>query len=187
MKFTGKIRVPEIDHPGVPATLLIEAGLYALGRSPAALRRRFAFGRLPNFDEGRFRGIREEPIPAPGPDVRLLGVDLAPEALAAARKNAERARLADRISLRRGDAFELQPPSGPGLLIVNPPHGERLEPSPEQWRRLGDLMKQRFAGWKAVVLAGGQDRGKHIGLRPSFRLPVRNGPLDARILGFDLY
>jgi putative N6-adenine-specific DNA methylase len=48
-------------------------------------------------------------------------------------------------------------------------------------------MKQRYAGWKAVVLAGGEGLGKHIGLRPSRRIPVRNGPLDARILLFDLY
>jgi putative N6-adenine-specific DNA methylase len=52
---------------------------------------------------------------------------------------------------------------------------------------LGDLMKQRYRGWRAVILAGDADRGKHVGLKPSLRLPVRNGPLDARILVFDLY
>jgi putative N6-adenine-specific DNA methylase len=45
----------------------------------------------------------------------------------------------------------------------------------------------RFKGWKAVILAGGEDRGKHIGLRPRRRIPVMNGPLEARILLFDLF
>ena len=72
-------------------------------------------------------------------------------------------------------------------MVVNPPHGERLGTAAERWRALGDLLKQRFRGWKAVVLAGGEDRGKHIGLRPRRRIPVMNGPLEARILVFDLY
>jgi putative N6-adenine-specific DNA methylase len=48
-------------------------------------------------------------------------------------------------------------------------------------------MKQRYKGWLAVVLAGGEGKGKHIGLKPRRRIPVRNGPLEARILPFDLY
>ena len=93
----------------------------------------------------------------------------------------------DRATLSRGDAAAFQPPTGPGLVVVNPPHGERLGTAAERWRALGDLLKQRFRGWKAVVLAGGEDRGKHIGLRPRRRIPVMNGPLEARILVFDLY
>jgi 23S rRNA G2445 N2-methylase RlmL len=87
--------------------------------------------------------------------------------------------------------MDLTPPQGPGLVVVNPPHGERLKGETpggsEAWRDLGDLLKQRFKGWKAVVLAGGEDRGKNIGLRPRRRIPVMNGPLEARILLFDLF
>ena len=91
------------------------------------------------------------------------------------------------MKLVKRDAFAFEPPPGPGLLAINPPYGERLADAPEQWREIGDLMKQRYQGWKAVVIAGDPGKGKHIGLRPSFRLPVRNGPIEARILGFDLY
>jgi 23S rRNA G2445 N2-methylase RlmL len=55
------------------------------------------------------------------------------------------------------------------------------------WREIGNLMKRRFAGWRAVVLAGGPGLGKEIGLKPKRRIPVRNGPLEGRILVFDLY
>ncbi len=57
----------------------------------------------------------------------------------------------------------------------------------EMWPRLGDLFKQKYKGYKAVVLAGGEDMGKNIGLKPRRRWPVKNGPLDAKILVFDLY
>jgi len=182
---------PVVDPMCGSGTLLIEAGWIALGRAPGHLRAGWAFERLAGFDPRAFVAIRQEEIPAPGPDVRLWGNDHSAEALRAARANLERAGLMERATLHRGEAKELNPPQGPGLVVVNPPHGERLSASnqgePEGWRALGDLLKQRFKGWKAVVLAGGEDRGKNIGLRPRRRIPVMNGPLEARILLFDLF
>ncbi len=180
-------RGPVVDPMCGSGTLLAEAAWWALGRAPGSLRSEWAFERLPNFDQRAFSAIRQELIPVPGPEVRLHGVDRSGKAIRAAAANLKHAQLADRISLTTGDAFEFDPPSGPGLVIVNPPYGDRVAESPDQWKELGDLLKNRYRGWKAVVLAGGPDRGKHIGLKPSFRLPVRNGPLDARILGFNLY
>ena len=77
--------------------------------------------------------------------------------------------------------------NSPGLVLVNPPYGERAAADAGHWRALGDLLKQSFRGWRAAVLAGGEGLGKHIGLRPRRRLPVKNGPLEARILVFDLF
>lgn len=178
---------PVVDPMCGSGTLLAEAAAIALGRAPGALRRGWAFERLPGFDRSAWQAIRAEPLPAPGRDVRLWGVDRSPAAVEAARANLERARLGGRLRLERGDAFEFVPPPGPGLLLVNPAYGERLAEDEGQWRRLGDLLKKRYAGWRAVVLAGGPGRGKGIGLRPKRRIPVKNGPLDARILIFDLY
>ena len=118
--------------------------------------------------------------------MRLHGNDLSAEALDAARINLEQANLLDRATLTRGDAAAFEPPPEPGLVAINPPHGERLEAGAGRWRALGDLLKTRYKGWKAVVLAG-EDRGKEIGLRPRRRIPVMNGPSEGRILVFDLY
>ena len=180
-------RGPVVDPMCGSGTLLIEAAWIALGWPPGRLRRHWAFERLPGYDPQAFTDLLQEPLPVAAPDVRLFGNDLSAEALAAARANLERANLLDRATLERGDAAAHQPPAGPGLVVVNPPHGERLGTAVERWRALGDLLKRHYKGWMAAVLAGGKDRGKHIGLRPRRRIPVMNGPLEARILVFDLY
>jgi putative N6-adenine-specific DNA methylase len=168
-------------------TLLAEAASIALGRAPGFLRESWAFERLPGFNAKVWAAIRNEAIPAPGPEVRLYGVDHSPDAISAARANLEKADLQDHATIHRGDGFEFEPPPPPGLVVVNPPYGERLEDDEVDWRQLGDLFKKRYKGYQAVVLAGGESRGKQIGLKPKRRIPVRNGALEARILLFDLY
>ncbi len=178
---------PVVDPMCGSGTLLAEAAAVALGLAPGRLREEWAFEKLPGFDRAAWRGVQGEAIPAPGPKVTLFGVDLSADALGAAETNLTAAGLSERAFLTRGDAFEFAPPPGPGLLLINPAYGERLEADEEQWPRIGDLMKLHYKGWKAVVLAGGKSRGKHIGLRPERRIPVKTGPLDARILPFDIY
>jgi 23S rRNA G2445 N2-methylase RlmL len=182
---------PVVDPMCGSATLLIEAAWVALGIAPGRLRESWAFERLPGFAPAAFAAIQAEPLPVPGPEVRLFGNDRSAEALRAARANLACAGLEGRSVLRRGEAAEFAPADGldggPGLVLVNPPYGERVAADAPSWRALGDLLKKRYRGWQAVVLAGGEGRGKHIGLRPRRRIPVKNGPLDARILLFDLF
>jgi len=180
-------RGPVVDPMCGSGTLLAEAAAVALGLAPGRLRQRWAFERLPGFDGTVWQRIRREPIPAPGKKVQLFGVDRSAQGIKAATVNLGKAGLSDQTTLEVGDAYAFEPPTETGLLLVNPAYGERLEENREQWPRLGDLMKQRYQGWQAVVLAGGEGLGKHIGLRPRRRIPVRNGPLEARILLFDLY
>ncbi len=169
------------------ATLLIEAADWALGRAPGERRERWNFERLPTFDAREFTRVTSEPLPVFDPELRLYGNDRSREAVAAARTNLSRAALVDRAVLTVGDAYEVvAPPSKPGLVVVNPPHGNRLDQTDQEWKRLGDLLKRQFRGWRAAVLAG-EDRGKAIGLRPKQRIPIWNGPTEGRILIFELY
>jgi putative N6-adenine-specific DNA methylase len=179
-------RGPVVDPMCGSGTLLIEAAWFALGWAPGRLRRHWAFEWLPDYDPEAFTALLQEPLLVPGPEVRVYGNDLSAEALDAARTNLEQANLLDRATLARGEAAAFEPPPGPGLVAINPPHGERLETDAGRWRALGDLFKARYKGWKAVVLTG-EDRGKEIGLRPRRRIPVMNGPSEGRILVFDLY
>lgn len=179
-------RGPVVDPMCGSGTLLAEAGAIALGLAPNRLRDHWPFERLPPF-RGLLERVRAEAIPAPDPAVALFGNDLDPAALAATRRNLEAAGLAAHASLSVGDAFAFEPPPGPGLVAVNPPRGARLAESPEQWRRLGDLLKRRYRGWRAVVVAGDAALGRQLGLKPTRRMAVRNGPLEARFLFLDLW
>ncbi|HSM15239.1 MAG TPA: hypothetical protein VLA66_14310 [Thermoanaerobaculia bacterium] len=178
---------PVVDLFCGSGTLLAEAGALALGLAPNRLRARWGFERLPGWDPAILDAVRAEALPAPGPGVTLHGVDLDPRALAAARRNLSAAGLAQRAVLHEGDGLAFDPPEGPGLVVANPPWGERLEEGTELWRRLGDRLKQSYRGWRAVIVAGGPDRGKHLGLRPARRIPVRSGPLEARLLVLELW
>jgi 23S rRNA G2445 N2-methylase RlmL len=181
-------RGPVVDPMCGSGTLLAEAGAISAGLAPNRLRSRWAFERLPGYAGDLLERARSEPFVAPDPGAPLLGADLDPEAVAAARLNLRAAGLEARARLVAGDGFELSPPEGPGLIAVNPPHGGRLAGAePAAWRRLGDLLKQRYRGWRAVVVAGDPELGKQLGLRPVRRIPVWNGPLEARIVVLDLY
>ena len=178
---------PVVDPMCGSGTFLAEAGANALGLAPNRLRSRWAFERLPGFERALWDEVRALPIPASDSGVRLFGVDRAGEAMVASRDNLERAGLLDRAALVAGDAFAWEPPPGPGLLAVNPPHGERMLDDREEWKKLGDLLKKRYSGWKAVVFAGGSSQGKYIGLKPSRRISTWAGPLPVKILVFDLW
>jgi putative N6-adenine-specific DNA methylase len=167
-------------------TLLIEAAWLAQRRAPGLLRKGRLFERLPGFERAGYEALCHELEARIGPAPSLFGRDQSANPISATRDNLAAAGLAGAASLSQGDAFAWEPVAEPGLVLVNPPYGERLEGKPDDWRRVGDWLK-RLPGWTAVVLAGDETLGKHIGLRPRARLPVWNGPIEARILVFDLY
>ncbi len=167
-------------------TLLIEASWALEGAQPGRLRYKWVFERWPSFDRARYRELLDEDPPFE-PKIPLIGADSSADAVAAAQTNV-RAAGVDRVaSFEVADGLEGAPPAPEGLLLVNPAYGHRLESVPDFWPRLGDTLKQRYRGWRAVVLAGDEHRGKHIGLRAKRRLSVWNGSIQARILVFDLY
>jgi putative N6-adenine-specific DNA methylase len=168
------------------ATLLIEAAHTALGVPPGA-KRRFGFERLKSFDAARWETLRSESRPPGGGSPQLFGSDRDPAAVDAARRNAREAGVADRIALSQGDVLDIAAPARDGVLVMNPPYGVRLE---EQERlaafypRLGDALKQRFAGWRAYIFTSDLRLPKLIGLAPSKRTPLYNGALECRLYEF---
>lgn len=187
---------PIFDPMCGSGTLLVEAAWWASGTSSASLRKQFQFQNLPTFDIAAFQQVLDEEIPAPAPDAVILGSDVDARALEAARTNLEAAGLESRIELRTFDFFQTRPPADSGLLLINPPYGERVrgkgtgrrEPDPFALR-LGDALRDRYAGWRVVILAGGdlpETLSESLSKQPGRDHRVKNGPLDARILVFDL-
>ena len=81
------------------------------------------------------------------------------------------------------------PPSGGGLMLINPPYGERLEETDiiGLYSSIGDSLKQNFKGWQAWVISSDFTALKHVGLKPSKKYTVYNGPLECRFARYDIF
>lgn len=189
------LKKPLLDPFCGSATVLTEAGLMAQRVAPGLFHRgKFGFENWPDFDPALWRQVRQhaESVRLAEPQAYLAGSDLDPRTLELARQNVSAAGLDDCIRLAVRDARDAAPPADqpPGLLITNPPYGERLGDEAEMatlYASFGDALKTRFQGWEAYVLSGNLEAAKRIGLRPAGRLPLYNGPIECRFLKFELY
>ena len=114
--------------------------------------------------------------------------DLDPAAVAAAKACAEAAGVAGTITIDQKHFEDVAPPTGPGLVVTNPPYGERL-PLPRAaalLRRLGDWLVARCGGWRAAILAADTPALKQLGLRPAGRVPLMNGPIPCRLIELEI-
>ncbi|PMR75448.1 bifunctional 23S rRNA (guanine(2069)-N(7))-methyltransferase RlmK/23S rRNA (guanine(2445)-N(2))-methyltransferase RlmL [Billgrantia endophytica] len=176
-------------------TLLIEAALMAADMAPNLARKRFGFHGWAGHDEALWRELTREAearasIGRKRCRSRLFGFDQSPPALAAAKANAMRAGIPAMIDFQGASLARLQRPaeleeSARGLVITNPPYGERLGELPELvalYADLGDGVRRAFPGWRLAVFTGNPDLGHRIGLRADKQYSLKNGPLDAKLL-----
>ena len=121
--------------------------------------------------------------------VKIHGSDRAERAIESARENLRFTNLYEDITLEVKSFEDSQPPFEKGFIISNPPYDERLEieDSLAFYKMIGDTMKRKFAGYTAWMISSDLESVKFIGLRPSRRIPVFNGPLECRFLKFDLF
>ncbi|TDO06850.1 MULTISPECIES: bifunctional 23S rRNA (guanine(2069)-N(7))-methyltransferase RlmK/23S rRNA (guanine(2445)-N(2))-methyltransferase RlmL [Halomonas] len=186
---------PLIDPLCGAGTLLIEAALMAADIAPGLTRERFGFHGWAGHVERCWRELKREAearasIGRKRCRSRLYGFDESPPALAAAKANAMRAGVPALIELEgallAGLAGPAELPDRPrGLVITNPPYGERLGELPELVRlygQLGERVKVAFPGWLLAVFTANPDLGHRIGLRAHKQYALRNGPLEAKLL-----
>ena len=181
---------PLLDPMCGAGTLLVEAAAMARKRAPGA-KRSFGFEKLRAFDGKLWTRLREaasQPI-ASAPRLEVFGSDSDPRALQAARRNLAEAGVERWVQLEQVDILARTAPASAGVLIANPPYGVRLEDDAMLtafYPRLGDALKQRFAGWTACLLSGDRRLATLIGLKPSRRTPLMNGDIDCRLLRFEV-
>lgn len=182
---------PLIDPMCGTGTFAVEAALIATRTAPS-LMREFAFERWPGHDRERFQevvrrvGHTRRDAPAP-----IAARDRDERAVQATRRNLKAAGMDRWADVALGDVRELALPwREGGVLVMNPPYGKRIGDVTKLgglYRRIGDALKQRAPGATAWVLVGDRELAKQIGLRPSRRIPLFNGPIECRLLRFDLY
>ena len=180
---------PLLDPMCGGATLLVEAAAMARGRAPGA-RRDFGFEKLRAFDSAAWEKVKgEEKKKEKQPELRLYGSDTDPKALNAARRNLGEAGIERWVTLERADILERSAPEAAGIMVANPPYGERLGSADELaafYPRLGDALKKRFAGWRCYFFTADLRLPKLIRLQPSRRTPLFNGALECRLYEFEM-
>jgi putative N6-adenine-specific DNA methylase len=182
-----KFDQPLLDPMCGGGTLLSEAAAMARGRAPGA-KRAFGFEKLSGFDSKLWERIRNERTVQPV-EPRLYGSDTDPEALQAARRNLGAAGVERWVKLEQSDVLERAAPEGAGVLVANPPYGERIGSAEELaafYPRLGDALKQRFAGWNCFFFTADMRLPKLIRLEASRRTPLWNGSLECRLYEFKI-
>ncbi|MFW5394310.1 MAG: putative N6-adenine-specific DNA methylase [Candidatus Accumulibacter regalis] len=180
--------IPLLDPMCGSGTFLLEAAQIALGLAPGA-RRDFAFQNLLNFDAAAWQALHDAARAGEKPvvDARIFGSDVSPVAVRAALANLDRAGLLPAVSLRSGDLLAIDAPASSGIMVSNPPYGERVSSDDELaafYPLLGQALKQRFAGWTCYLISADTRLPKMVRLTPSKKTPLFNGALDCRLYEF---
>jgi len=171
-------------------TLLVEAAQIALDTAPG-IARDFGFEKLKSFDAELWRSLRAEAgarrkPPAPQP---IYGSDLYGDTLKLALANLRAAGLEAVVQLKQVNALEVSAPAATGVLVTNPPYGERMGAQKELaefYPRFGDALKQKFAGWNCYILSADMNLPKLIKLKVSRRTPLYNGALECRLFEYKI-
>jgi putative N6-adenine-specific DNA methylase len=183
--------VPLLDPMCGSGTLLLEGAAMALGQ-PAGGGREFGLMRWRDFDRRLWERLlqEEQAAAASSLTVPVLGFDRDPKSIIACRENARRAGLEYAISFDRRPFEDTEPCGHQGVLVMNPPYGVRMGDKSELeglYRKIGEVFKRRFTGWTAYLLAGDLELARLVGLKPARRFVLFNGPLECRLLKYELY
>ncbi len=177
-----------IDPMCGSGTFLIEAALMAAQIAPGLLRKGFAFQKYLNFSDRDWNELVNEATEAERETtVKFFGFDRDSKAIKISQDNAKRAGVSDFIHFERKDARDFEPPTEKGVIMVNPPYGERMgnfEQLKDVYRDLGFILKSKFKTWDIWMLSGQAGLTNGLGLKSSENFPVHNGPIECRWLKF---
>lgn len=172
-------------------TFLIEAALIAANINPGIFRDSFAFEKWEDFDKELFESLYNDDSEERTPSFPIIGADIDPEAVRIANVNIRSAKLEDMISVECADFFATEdaPAGDAGIIITNPPYGERLKPEDLDlfFRRFGTTLKSVFKGYHAWVLGYRDEAFANIGLKPSVKFPINNGGLECSLREYVMF
>jgi putative N6-adenine-specific DNA methylase len=181
--------VPFVDPLCGGGTLAIEAGWLALNRPPGLTRKRFGFMGWMDFDIAEWAEIRDQArsgvlkaLPSP-----VWGADARGDVVSMAIDNAKAAGIGNLVKFVKRDVRQWTPEGPPGVIVCNPPYGERIgEESQLVWlyEALGKLWSERAPGWSTWVFTGNPRLAAAIGHEPAEQIALFNGKIDCRLLRF---
>jgi 23S rRNA (guanine2445-N2)-methyltransferase / 23S rRNA (guanine2069-N7)-methyltransferase len=173
-------------------TFLTEGALIAAQAAPGLERSYFGFSGWRGHDAALWESLREEARSRRAARaVRrcIFGSDIDADAVRMSLANAEAAGVADWIHVEKRALADVERPAGQGLVVANPPYGERIGAAtglPDLYTQLGALLRERFKGWKAAILTGNPPLARHLGIYAKRSHRVFNGTIECRLLRFEL-
>lgn len=187
--YKGTVNV--VDPMCGSGTFLIEACMMALNQYPGLNKKKFQFQKLKNYNPEDFEELTSQYFDQEKQEteLRFYGFDIDSHAVKAAKTNVHKAGFSDFIEIKRSGVDVLQAPCEKGILIVNPPYGERLsndENLKDVYRDLGFSLKNNFKGWECWVLSGHKELVQLLGLKSALRVRVFNGPIECRFLKYEI-
>ncbi len=171
-------------------TLLAEAAMIACNIPANINRKEFAFEKWNDWDNDLFDQIIDALMKRTKEfHHTIIGYDKAPSAAQKAKDNIQNANLDDYVSVIQGDFFDSKKENnGPLHMVFNPPYGERLNIELERfYREIGDTLKNNYPNTNAWFITANLEALKFVGLRPSRKIKLFNGSLEARLVKYEMY
>ena len=171
-------------------TFLVEAAMIACNIPANINRKEFAFERWNDWDNDLFDQIEASLLKKIKEfHYDIIGYDKAPSAVIKAKDNAKNANLDEYIKISQQNFFDTQKETeGPLHMVFNPPYGERLDIDLERfYREIGDTLKQSYSNTNAWFITGNLEALKFVGLKPSRKIKLFNGKLEARLVKYEMY
>ncbi len=180
-----------IDPMCGSGTLLLEAAMIAADYAPGLLREYFGFIGWKKHDAACWKKLRMEALQRRKVGLEklpiIVGFDQNRHTVNTALAHIANAGLQNKIHVERRDIEDAQPAESwtPGLLICNPPYGERLgdeQETAELYKKFGESLKAHFIGWKAAMIISNPELGFRLGVRSQKPITLYNGALECKLL-----
>lgn len=171
-------------------TILAEAAMIACNIPANINRKEFAFEKWNDWDNDLFDQIIDSLMKKTREFHHTIkGYDKAPSAVAKAKDNIINANLDEYVTIEQLNFFDTEKETrGPLHIVFNPPYGERLDIDMERfYREIGDTLKQSYPGTHAWFITANLEALKFVGLKPSRKIKLFNGKLEARLVKYEMY
>ncbi|MEI6695628.1 MAG: THUMP domain-containing protein [Bacteroidota bacterium] len=179
-----------IDPMCGSGTIVCEAALIANNIPPGYYRKAFGFEKWKDFDKELWEKIKTDALSDQYEfEYEIIGSDISRESIEIAMDNARSAKLHKDISFQVSSFEDQIPPEGGGVMVCNPPYGERMVPDDivKLYQEIGNGLKKNYKGYNAWIISSDLNALKFIGLRPTRKIPLFNGPLECRFAKFEVY
>ena len=180
---------PLVDPMCGSGTFLIEAALIAANINPGVYRRHFTFENWKDFDPELFDRLYNDDSGEREFTHKIIGADMSPRAIDIAAQNIRSAGVGRMIELHTRPLSEWQEAPEGGVLVTNPPYGERIsvEDMEGLYRLIGNRLKNVFKGYHAWIIAAKNEFVNEIGLSPSVKIPILNGPIECELREYIIF